>query len=113
MPSPEVFDSAVGDWFEQQHETLRIYSNKIEACICHSDWEILAVVLESREDYLRRLFASSVVEERRSSLKQLAESVLRQDELFKVRVEEQKRIVANQQKAIDHGLRAVRAYNNQ
>lgn len=109
MPSPEISGSAE-DWIQLQREVLSTYSDKIEACIGNSEWEMLAVVLESRKAFLQRLFSPIVEEQHRTNLKQLAESILQQDAFFQARVEEQKRIVVQQQMAIDHGRRAVQAY---
>lgn len=113
MLSPEDSNSLDEHWLEEQRKALLTYSDKIEFCISHADWEMLTIVLESRYTYLQQLFSPTVPLEWQASLKQLAEFVLQQDVLFQSRVEEQKRIVAQQQSAFDRGQQAVRAYRNQ
>lgn len=113
MLSPEDADSLDEHWLEQQRKALLTYSDKIELCISQADWEMLAMVLESRYTYLQQLFSPTIPLEWQAALKQLAELVLQQDVLFQSRVEEQKRIVAQQQLAFDRGRQAVQAYRNQ
>ncbi|WKJ89670.1 hypothetical protein QZJ86_16845 [Methylomonas montana] len=113
MLSPEDSNSLDEHWLEEQRNALLAYSDKIEFCISHADWETLTMVLESRHTYLQQLFSPAIPFEWQASLKQLAELVLQQDVLFKSRVEEQKRIVAQQQLAFDRGRQAVQAYRNQ
>jgi len=113
MLSPDDSNSLDEHWLEEQRNALLAYSDKIEFCISHADWEALTVVLESRHAYLQQLFLPTVPLEWRATLKQLAEFVLQQDVLFQSRVEEQKQIVAQQQLAFDRGRQAVQAYRNQ
>lgn len=100
-------------WLEEQRIALLTYADKIESCINRADWEMLTLVLESRHSYLQQMFSPMVPLEWQASFKQLAEFVLQQDALFQSRVEEQKRLVVQQQLAFDRGRQAVRAYRNQ
>lgn len=110
MLSPEYAGDADPVWIELQNNILNTYSEKIESCIEHSAWKMLAVVMEARHAYLVRLFSPTVSEQYRAFLKQLAESILRQDVHIQARVEEQRSIIAQQQLSLDRGRRAVRNY---
>lgn len=110
MPSPENAIGPETEWVQLQHQALTTYAEKIESCIQQSAWNMLAIVLEARQAYLRRLFSPPVSERNRDFLKQLAESILRQDAQVKARVEEQKNNIARQHLSLDRGRRAVRSY---
>jgi len=111
MQSPDDSNSSDADWLDRHRKALMVFSDTIESCISHAEWEELAVVLESRQTYIQQLFSSLMAEPRRSALKQLAESILQEDMLFQARVEEQKRILVEQQQAAKLGRRAVHAYS--
>jgi len=113
MLSADDLDFVDGGWIEQQKNALNTYSEKIESCIISSEWETLAMVLESRYAFIRQLFSSELSGQRRAVLKPLADAVLEQDTLFQARVEEQKQIAVQQQMTIRQARRAVNAYNNQ
>lgn len=111
MLSPEYSSDADPNWIELQNTILNTYSEKIELCIEHSAWKMLAVVIEARHAYLVQLFSPAVPRQYRTFLKQLAESILQQDRLIQSRVEEQKNIIAQQQLSLDRGRRAVQTYS--
>ena len=110
MLSPEHSSEADPDWIGLQNAIVETYAEKIESCIKHSAWKMLAVVMEARHAYLVRLFSPAVSEQYRMFLKQLAESILQQDVHIQARVEEQRNIIAQQQLSLDRGRRAVRTY---
>lgn len=110
MLSPEYAGDADPDWIQLQKDILNTYSEKIESCIEHSAWKMLAIVMEARHAHLVRLFSPTVSEKYRAFLKQLAESILQQDVHIQTKVEAQRSIIAQQQLSLDRGRRAVRSY---
>lgn len=112
MPSPDGLIPSDCSWIEQQKQKLESFANKIESCIDNSEWEMLSVTLESRQEFLEKLFLDSVPESWRYAMIQLAESILERDKFFQAKVEEQKNISSRLQLALERGRRAVQAYNN-
>lgn len=111
MLSPENPSHSDTEWAELQNKILVAYSEKIEYCISHSAWKMLAIVLEARHAYLLQLFSPSAPQHCQTHLKRFAELILQQDVRVKARVEEQKSIIAQQQLSLDRGRRAVRSYS--
>ncbi len=110
MPLPDQHDS-LEEWAAQQTEAVATYAEKIDACITNAEWQTLNMVLASRQAYLTKLFSTPFPESFNLRLKQLAESVLQQDSIFKSKVEAQKHIVAQLQMQIEQGRRAIKAYS--
>lgn len=99
------------DWVTQQSTALDKYAEKIESCITNAEWQILAMVLASREAFISELFSIQHPARFRPELNRLAEFILLQDSLFKTKVETQKQIVAQLQAQIENGRRAMKAYS--
>lgn len=109
MPSA---DSISGDWLATHHKTLSDFSTRIESCIANSEWEGLAAILESRQQYFEQLLGNPIPDCFLAGVKQIAASVVKEDAGFVARVQDQKNIAAHLQASLERGRQAVRAYNN-
>lgn len=102
-------DMACIDLFSQR---LSDFSNEIGNCIDKSDWEMLATILASRQDYLEQMLANPVSDEQRDAIRRLLENVLEEDAIFQSKVQDQKIQLNELQSVLERGRRAVQAYNN-
>lgn len=109
MQSPETIREI---WIDGHQAALSDFSAQIESCIINSDWERLATVLETRQQYLEQLLANPIPEGFLDAVKQLSESILDEDAGFLRRIQEQKNISAQQQTSLERGRQAIRAYND-
>lgn len=113
MPSADDTISGIDAWSEGHKRILCGYAEKIEACIDASDWAALSSILEGRQEYLEQLFLTPFPEDYRGALKQMAQGILRQDETFQLRIQQQKKLATQQQQSIERGRRAIEAYSGQ
>ncbi|CAD6878002.1 hypothetical protein [Methylomonas albis] len=95
-------------------QQLQCFADNIQGCLLKAEWERLADILDERQVYLERFFASaaSLSEHKKLLIKQLAQSMLEQDAVFISYIEEQKMCSATQQSVLDRGRKAVQAYNS-
>lgn len=113
MLSPDAKPVTLEDGSAKHEQALVDFAKKIEACIDGSDWDALSIILESRQTYLEQLFQRPSSLDARNALKQLALSLLEQDEVFQSRIEIQKKISSQQQLSLERSRRAISAYSDQ
>lgn len=113
MPLASPLNPSEDGWVECHRQALADFANKIGLCIGNSEWEMLAITLESRQAYLEKMFAEPVPENCRIEIKQLAEFILEQDKFFQAQVEEQRNLSTRLQLTLERGRRAIKAYNDQ
>lgn len=113
MLLPDAKPVTLEDGSTKHEQVLIDFAKKIDACIDRSDWDALSIILESRQTYLEQLFQRPSSFDVRNALKQLALSLLEQDEVFQSRIEIQKKIASQQQLSLERSRRAISAYSDQ
>jgi len=101
------------NWYEARKLALDEFARKIDFCIENLQWENLATILDSRQQFLEQLSLEAIPENFRFAIKQLIQSVLQQDELYQAKIQRQKDIASQQQVEIERGRRAINAYTSQ
>lgn len=111
MPSVDGSSTSDTGWLGKHKQKLAGYADNIRVCIENSEWEKLSITLESRQAYLEQLLTGPIPKEYLGDIKQLAESIVEQDQAFKAVVEKQKNISLQSQLTLERGRRAVQRYN--
>lgn len=110
MPLAE--DSSLGTgWLEHHKEMLASFTENIRSCIEHSEWSKLTLMLESRHAYLEKLFSESIPKSCLDEVVLLAQSIMEQDQVFKIEVEQKKATASQMQLSLGRGRRATQLYN--
>jgi hypothetical protein len=105
--------SSTTGWLERCSQHLSDFSSEIELCIDNADWEKLATVLASRQNYLEQILSDPISEEYLSATRELVEGILEQDVVFQSKIQDQKNKLVELQSLLERGRRAVQAYSGQ
>lgn len=94
-------------------QCLHSFTSEIDECIRQSSWEVLADVLASRQQYLEQVLALPIPKKDLDEVRRLVEGVLAQDGEFQIKIQQHKKLLAEQVSSLERGRRAVRAYGSQ